>query len=130
MKNLYILLSFVFITPCINSLDAQDFMEMLKEGQYEELVKHFDHEVTVEFKRDRQTMSKQKAIEDIKARLNKFGPISWETMHKGKSDSTEDNYIIAKVYNNKKEGLRIFLHIEEISGSKKICSIRFRPLLG
>lgn len=130
MKNLYILLSFIFLMPISSTLHAQDFMDLLKNSDYKTLATHFDHEVNIEFKRDRQTLSKQNAIVEIEKRMTNFAPTSWEIMHKGKSDSTEENYVIAKIYNNKNEGLRIFMHIEVIDGTKKICSIRFRPLLG
>ena len=130
MRNLYTLL-IVVGTFCLYStgLGAQDFTALLKSGNYSELARHFDHEVNIEFKRDRQTLSREKAINAIKRRMKEFGPVKWETMHEGKSNGKEDNYIIAKVYNNKNKGLRIFMHIEEIDGEKKICSVRFRKLL-
>lgn len=109
--------------------NAQNFTGLLKSGNYAALSTHFDHEVNIEFKRDRETLSRRNAIAKIEKRMAEFGPVKWEDMHKGNADNSEDNYFIIKAYNAKNEGLRIFMHVEEIDGEKKICSVRFRRLL-
>lgn len=129
MRNLFTLLIFSALSIFSINTSAQSFTGLLKSGEYAELAKHFDHEVNIEFKRDRETLSRGSAIKKIENRLTKFGPVKWEDMHKGKANNTEDNYYIVKAYNAKNEGLRIFMHVEEIDGEKKICSVRFRRLL-
>jgi len=129
MRNLPTLLIISILSFTAINISAQNFTGMLKSGSYTKLEKHFDHEVNVEFKRDRETLNREDAIKKIKNKLDAFGPVKWEDMHNGKTDNTGDNYFIVKVYNAKKEGLRIFMHVEEIDGEKKVCSVRFRRLL-
>lgn len=129
MRNLFILfIASLFLGYAQNML-AQDFIGLLEASDYKTLSYHMDHEVNVEFNRERQTLSRKDAVVSVKNKLKKFGPVKWEALHKGKADNREDNYLITKVYNSNNEGLRIFIHIEEIDGQKKICSIRFRKLL-
>ena len=129
MRNLFTLLIFSTLSFITINTSAQNLTGLLKSGDYETLATHFDHEVNIEFKRDRETLSRTQAIKKIKNKMRAFRPVKWEDMHKGKADNTEDNYFIVKVYNAKNEGLRIFIHVEEIGGVKKVCSVRFRSLL-
>lgn len=129
MKNLFTLLITSFLLSYSGNLKAQDFIALLEKADYKTLSVHMDDEVNVEINRDRQTLNRGDAIAKVRSKLKRFSPVKWEAMHQGKADNKEDNYLITKVYNSKDEGLRIFIHIEEIDGQKKICSIRFRKLL-
>lgn len=108
---------------------SQDFIQLLENGDYENLSHHLDTEINIEFNRNKETLSKSKAIELLSSKMSDFKPVKWEKMHRGNSSDKEDDYIITKIYNSNNEGLRLFIHIEEISGEKKICSMRFRKLL-
>jgi len=83
----------------------------------------------MEFNRKKSFVSKSKAIDMLEAELQSFNPSQWESMHQGTSDDKNASYLIAKVYNQENEGLRIFVHLEQEAGKRTISGIRIRKLL-
>ena len=128
MKNQLLLLIFSF-GMLTGSLQGQDFIGLFKSGVYEELKSHLKDQVKLEIDRDKKVVSRNEAIKAVKNKMEEFKAIEWEAMHNGSSSTSGSKYLIAKVYNERKEGLRFFLHLENINGVQKISAIRIRKLL-
>lgn len=128
MKKQILILT-LFLGFGTTQLAAQNFIKLLKTGEYAELSEHFSETVKVELDRDKKRVSKERAIKMLQTRMEKFQPVKWETMHKGSSEDKNSGYLIAKVYNANNKGLRVFIHLEEGRSSKRISGIRIRRLL-
>lgn len=119
----------LFLSIGISQLSAQNFVNLLKSGEYEELATYFSNTVKIEFNRDKKVLPKAKALKLLKSRMEEFQPVSWEKMHKGSSGDKNSGYVIAKTFNADNEGLRIFIHLEDGNNKKTISGIRIRKLL-
>ena len=112
-----------------SSLQAQEYMNMLESRSYKQFARHLDNYVQIEMRRDKEIYSKEEAIKRIANRLNQLDPVRWELVHKGESEEKAGSYLVLKAYNKEDDGLRIFLHMKEVEGMKKVSSIKFRKLL-
>ena len=112
-----------------NTISAQDYMNMLSSKSYSQFANHLDQNVQLEIMKDKLILPKDQAINRISKRLNSLNPVRWELVHRGESEEKEGSYLVLKAYNDQDEGVRIFLHMIELDGKKKISSIRFRKLL-
>jgi len=110
-------------------MNAQNFFEILKSGNYAELTQHMESSVKVEFNRDKKQLSKNAATDLIAEKLTEFQPVKWEIMHNGSSENEDSSYTIAKAYDKQNNGLRFFIHLEDGAESKTISAIRIRKLL-
>ncbi len=108
---------------------AQDYMNQLKGKSYTEFSTHLDDPIQLEIRRNKQTVSKDRAISLIKERLNQLNPVRWEMVHNGESEERKGRYLVLKAFNEQNEGVRIFFHMKQVKGKRKISSIRFRKLL-
>lgn len=108
---------------------GQDFVKYLEDADFQGFSKHLNESVVLQFNREKETVSKAKATELIRQRINRFNPVKWELMHRGVSEQKQGRYVIAKMYNDKEEGMRLFIYLEGKEGNKKISSLRFRKLL-
>ena len=125
MKNL---LCILFLLLGLN-LSGQDFVSLIQSNAFNKLEKHLNNSVNIEIKRKKSTVSKAQAIKMLRRHLDDFGPTEWEVMHKGSNEESDDRYVIANIYNEEKKGIRMFLHVENMDGQKKVSAIRIRKLL-
>jgi len=126
LNTVLIFLSLLF---GMDSAVAQDYMNQLKDKSFTEFSTHFDDPIQLEIRRNKQTVSKDRAISLIKERLNQLNPVRWEMVHKGESEERKGLYMVLKAFNDQEEGVRIFIHMKQVEGKRKISSIRFRKLL-
>lgn len=129
MKNISIILTIAFSMISLSDISAQNFLRLLKNNNYSALLNHTNSKVKLEIDRKKQTKSAKAAIKIIEEKLNAFKPVNWERIHKGTSEGKDANYMIAKIYNQEGEGMRLFLSIDNDGGKRKISSIRIRELL-
>ena len=130
MKAFYTLLTvtgFLFLGSL--DLKSQDYRQLFTDKAYKRIQNHMDATVDIELRRNKSTVSSAEAIRMIRERLDVFAPVSWEKMHSGSTEENSARYLILKATNANDEALRIFIHLKEVDGQKKISSIRFRRAL-
>ena len=108
---------------------AQKNHLLLKKYDKDGFAQLFSKNVKVEIDRKKTINGQIKAAKIISDKLRAFGPVRWESMHKGSAEGKDDNYFVTEVYNKNNDGMRIFVHLEKDSDSKKIRSVRFRKVL-
>jgi len=128
MKNLTIAFSLFFVLGISLPSFGQDYEAILKNKEFAKLGWHLDNEVSVQFNKNKRLVPKKKAIQLLRQNLSDFGPVKWETMHKGASNKQNSNYVILKFYNANDAVARLFLHLEGKGKTKKITAIRLRKL--
>ena len=105
---------------------SQIRMEAFKDKNFTEIQSMLLSDVTVKIDSNKKIEGNAESMAAIKKTLNSFSPIKMEMKHKGTSAKNEDNYMIAKFFNAQNETLRVFIHLENTSGGKKICDLRIR----
>ena len=128
MKKLILSLT-LFASLALTQLNAQDYVKLLKTGQYQELAQYFSSQVKIEVDRNKKVLSRDKAVDMLQSKLESSGIVKWETMHKGSSEEENANYLIVKAHSSDQKGLRIFFQLDGGNGNKQISAIRVRPLL-
>lgn len=127
MKNIAFILIGVFCFTL--NTQAQDYIKLLDSKDYSSIESHMNNKIVLEIDREKSQVSSAIAIKMMREKLGAFGPIKWESVHKGSSERDDAKYFIAKVYNSSGDGLRVFFHLESAGSVKKISSIRIRNLL-
>ncbi len=105
---------------------SQIRMEAFKDKNFSEIQSMLLSDVTIKIDSEKKIEGNEQAMTAIKKTLNNFAPIKMEMRHKGASAKNEDNYMIAKFFNAQNETLRVFIHLENTSGGKKICDLKIR----
>ncbi|MBT8189806.1 MAG: DUF4783 domain-containing protein [Saprospiraceae bacterium] len=130
MKNqIKILGTLILLCVLTINIHAQNAFDFLQKSDFDNIYLMMENEVDIQINRKKQVASKKKAINILKAELDKLNPDRWELIHRGEADEAGNSYFIAKVYNTEEKGLRLFVHLEGEKPSRKITSIRFRNLL-
>lgn len=129
MKTTYIsTLLAIGLSFTATGLSGQDFIELFKTQDYEELSITLSEDVNLKMDDGSKVNGSKAVLSALKKRLGNFTPTTVETKHKGSSDARKTDYLIAKLFNAEGEGMRIFIHLENSPNGKKICDIKLRDL--
>lgn len=129
MKNVIFGLVLILFASINAAAQSSEYMRIFKDGNYTELNRHMSDQVQLEIGRSKENLDKSSAIAKLRERLNRFGAVEWEMIHRGESEHRDANYYIVKAGNSKGEGLRIFIHTSVEGTKRKITAIRFRRAL-
>lgn len=127
MKNSFL---YTLLTVCLSmgSLVGQDFIELFKTQDYDELSLVLSQDVNLKMEDGTKVKGDAPVLSALKKRLTAFNPVSIETRHKGSSEERETDYIIAKLFNDEGAGIRMFIHLENTGDGRKICDVKLRDL--
>lgn len=117
--------SFLYATKA----SGQNFKQLFSSQDYELILSYTNPVVKFEINREKKKHKASVAINKVKEAIDKLGSVQWERVHKGMSDSRDANYVILKATNNKGDGIRIFISLENKGDEKRITSFRIRKLL-
>ncbi len=104
---------------------AQVNMNAFKEKNISEIKSMLMSDVSLKIGSNKKIKGAEQAITAIRQTLNEFEPVKMEMKHEG-SSMKEDDYMIAKLVNAQNQTLRVFVHLENSTGGKKICDIKIR----
>ncbi len=125
MKN-YIVTTLLALGISFSSASAQSYLKLFENLDYAGLEASLINDASLKINRGDKIMGKTKVMTALKSELNAFAPTRLETKHKGSSAESDSDYLIATIYNAKKEAMRIFVHLENSDSGRKICDIKFR----
>lgn len=125
MKKLSYIISLLVILS-VTSATAQDFVSYFKVQDITSIESVLSPEVTVKINGDTKVRGISKGIKAISNTLRAFGPVRAESKHKGNSEKSGNNYMIAKLFNESGETIRLFIHLENSEGGKRICDIKMK----
>ena len=125
MKN-YIVTTLLAFGISLSAVSGQSYLKLFKNLDYAGIEASLTNEVSLKINRGDKIIGKSKVMAALKSELNAFAPTSLESKHKGSSAKPDNDYLIATIYNSKKEAMRIFVHLENSGSGRKICDIKFR----
>jgi len=123
-KHSYIIgILFLFSTMTVS---AQDFVSYFKGQDFSTIESMLSPDVTVKINGDTKVKGISNGLKAIRKTLNTFSPTRAESKHKGNSQKAGNDYLIAKLFNANGETLRLFIHLENADGGKRICDIKMK----
>lgn len=125
MKS-YIVTTLLALGISISSVSGQSYLKLFKNLDFASIEASLTNDASLKINRGDKIAGKSKVMAALKSELNAFAPTSLETKHKGSSAESDSDYLIATIYNAKKEAMRIFVHLENSDSGRKICDIKFR----
>ena len=129
MKNIFTILIFCFSFLSVGSIAAQTHFDNLKNRNYTAIANKMAPKVNVQINRKKKLVSKEKAIQMLRTRLEEFNPIEWKLLHRGESEAENGRYMIAALTNEAGEGIRLFIQVEKSTNGPQISSVRIRKAL-
>lgn len=125
MNNLLYIISFVALS--LTGGQAQDWGKLFVSQDFDQLESNLSEDVTLKIGRDKKISARSKVVSQLKEKIASFDPVSYNSKHKGSSDSSE-NYYIAELVSNTGSKMRVFLHLENSADGRRICDIKIRDL--
>lgn len=115
-------------TMITTQLIAQDYIALFKQKDFAAIEKVLGPDVNIKIDSNRKILGPSAVLAAIKQRLEGFAPVRIETKHKGSSEASERNYLIAKLYDANDVGIRLFINLENAATGRRICDIKIRTL--
>lgn len=125
----YLIFSILIFTSFgSGALTAQDYLELIKTQEYDQVSKYLSQDINLKINRNKRVKGRKSSIAAIRKFLADFNPVRVESSHKGAKVRGDSNYIVGKLYNDKNEGIRVFINLENGQNGKVICDLKFKSL--